>query len=312
MDLTANVLLAGSAKPAMVSSADECEAFARGAAEAVLINMGTLTSDAVAAMRLTMLAARESSAGGVRHVPVVLDPVACGATPYRTAACVEALKLRPLVVRGNAGEVLALAQASGCYKDEAAAAEGGGDASPLVRGVDSMISGGDPRVERAAEAMADAYGCVVAVSGEVDFVVSPVLPPGTGSWPADQGRRPTIRVRNGVEDLTRVTAAGCAMTALVAAYVAVHHTWDNNGPNERHMCVREVAPAVAAAMCIFGVAAEIALERARRKGPGSLRVGLVDELALMTREELKARVRVEDPVAHAGSAVAGTRHTVID
>jgi hydroxyethylthiazole kinase len=43
----------------------------------------------------------------------VLDPVGCGATPYRTAACLAMLRLRPAVVRGNASEILALAGAAG-------------------------------------------------------------------------------------------------------------------------------------------------------------------------------------------------------
>jgi hydroxyethylthiazole kinase len=45
--------------------------------------------------------------------PWVLDPVGCGATTYRTAACVNMLKLQPAVVRGNASEMLALAGAAG-------------------------------------------------------------------------------------------------------------------------------------------------------------------------------------------------------
>lgn len=45
--------------------------------------------------------------------PWVLDPVGCGATTYRTAACVAMLKLQPTVVRGNASEILALAGAAG-------------------------------------------------------------------------------------------------------------------------------------------------------------------------------------------------------
>jgi hypothetical protein len=45
--------------------------------------------------------------------PWVLDPVGCGATPYRTQMCLALLQLRPTVVRGNASEILALAGAAG-------------------------------------------------------------------------------------------------------------------------------------------------------------------------------------------------------
>lgn len=45
--------------------------------------------------------------------PWVLDPVGCGATPWRTHACVELLKCKPTVIRGNGSEILALAGAAG-------------------------------------------------------------------------------------------------------------------------------------------------------------------------------------------------------
>jgi hydroxyethylthiazole kinase len=263
MDITANVLLAAGASPAMVASSDEGEHFAQRCANAVLINLGTLTSPAVAAQRLVMQAAL---AGGR---PVVLDPVACGATPYRTAACVRALELKPTVVRGNAGEILALASAAGVWSPEEA--EAAAAAAPTVRGVDSAVGSGDPRVLQAARALSRRFECVVAASGEVDLVVP--------------GRGPCLRGRNGVEMLTRVTAAGCSMTALIAAFLAA------DAVTIPELC--PAAAAAAAAMCVYGVAAELALERAERKGPGSLRAGLLDELYLMTREEFVARAKIE-------------------
>ena len=49
--------------------------------------------------------------------PWVLDPVGCGATAYRTAACVQLLACKPTVVRGNASEIMALAGAAGNWLD---------------------------------------------------------------------------------------------------------------------------------------------------------------------------------------------------
>lgn len=254
MDITANVLLAAGASPAMVASADECEHFALNCASAVLVNLGTLSSDAVAAQRLAMRAARQAGK------PVVLDPVACGATPYRTSACVAALRLRPTVVRGNAGEVVALAKAAGVWS-QGAAQEG---QQPLVRGVDTAVGTGDPRVAAAARAIASDFGCAVGVSGETDAVF--------------ESSGLAYSVKNGVEMLTRVTAAGCSLTALIAAFVAPERF-----PRDF---------ATAAALAVFGVAAEIALERAESKGPGSLRAGLLDALYLMTEAEFTERARI--------------------
>jgi hydroxyethylthiazole kinase len=150
-------------------------------ASAVLINVGTVHDRTAEAMRL---AARSAGAAGT---PWVLDPVAVGGLAYRTALAAELVALRPTVVRGNASEVMALAGAGA-----------GG------RGVDST-AGADDAAKAAAE-LVRRTGGVVAVSGEVDLLTD--------------GHR-TVRVGGGSALLTRTTGAGCALGALVAAYLAV-------------------------------------------------------------------------------------------
>src|SRR3712207_7956746 len=71
------------------------------------------------------------------------------------------------------------------------------------RGVDSTDS--TENAAKAAAELATRTGGVVAVSGEVDLVTD--------------GRR-TVRVGGGSALLTHTTGAGCALGALVAAYVA--------------------------------------------------------------------------------------------
>ncbi len=148
-------------------------------ASAVLVNVGTVNENTARAMRL---AARSAAAAGT---PWVLDPVAVGGLAFRTQLATELLESRPAVVRGNASEVMALAGAGA-----------GG------RGVDSTAQADDAL--GAAVALAGRTGGVVAVSGEVDVVTD--------------GSR-TVRIGGGSVLLTRTTGAGCALGALVAAYV---------------------------------------------------------------------------------------------
>ena len=150
-------------------------------ASAVLVNLGTVHERTAVAMRL---AARSAAAAGT---PWVLDPVAVGGLAFRTGLAGELLGSRPAVVRGNASEIMALA--------------GSGTGG---RGVDSTAAA-DDAVE-AATLLAARTGGVVAVSGEVDLVTD--------------GSR-TVRIGGGSVLLTRTTGAGCALGALVAAYVAV-------------------------------------------------------------------------------------------
>ncbi|MFE4801052.1 hydroxyethylthiazole kinase [Streptomyces sp. NPDC056708] len=177
---TANVLLALGASPAMVDIAEEAGPFAR-IASGVLVNLGTPHAEQRSAM---VEAARAAASAGT---PWVLDPVAVGALPVRTALARELLKLRPAVIRGNASEIIALA--------------GAGDGG---RGVDS--SHGVEAAEESARALARTTDCVVAVSGPVDFVTDGVR---------------CARIAHGDALLTRVTGGGCALGAVMAAFAAV-------------------------------------------------------------------------------------------
>jgi hydroxyethylthiazole kinase len=178
-NFTANVLLAAGAAPAMVDIVGEAGPFA-GVASGVLINLGTLGSGQPDAM---VEAAEAAAAAGT---PWVLDPVAVGSLPVRTALAERLVALRPTVVRGNASEIIAVAGLGG-----------GG------RGVDATAGVED--AAGAATALAERTGGVVAVSGPVDLVVG-------------DGR--AVRVANGDPLLTKVTGGGCALGAVMAAFAA--------------------------------------------------------------------------------------------
>jgi hydroxyethylthiazole kinase len=180
MDLAANVLSAAGASPAMVHDPHESAELA-GLAGAVCVNIGTPSPRWADGMRL---AAERAGADGT---PWVLDPVAVGATAYRRALVADLLTLRPTVVRGNAGEVLALAGTVGGS-----------------RGVDSLATSDD--ASDAAAVLAREHGCVVVVSGEVDVVTD--------------GTR-TLHVHGGHPWMPMITALGCSSSALVAAACAV-------------------------------------------------------------------------------------------
>ena len=205
-------------------------------AGALTINIGTLSPHWVDAMEAAALAAGETGR------PWVLDPVAVGATRYRRETGARLLALSPDVIRGNASEIIALAGGAG-----------GG------RGVDST----DP-AEAALEAarrLAAQTGGVVAVTGEVDLVTD--------------GRR-VARVHGGHPLMPRVTTLGCALTGVVAAFVA--------GADD-HL------EATVAALAGYAVAGELAGEVAR--GPGSFAVAFLDALYHLDHEALAERARLE-------------------
>jgi len=114
--------------------------------------------------------------------------------------------------------------------------------------------------DQALAKYAKARRVVVGLTGERDLV-------------RDQSRLATIA--NGHPLMTRVTAMGCAASALVAACLAVEpDAWR----------------ATSAALMLFGVAGEIAAARAR--GPGSFAVEILDSVHGLDRGALMLRAKV--------------------
>lgn len=146
--LTANVLLAVGASPAMVDNPEEAPDFAQ-VAQGVLVNLGTPYRETAEAMRAAVHAAN-------RHgTPWVLDPVAAGGLAWRTRIALELLATTPpAVLRGNASEVTALTGGAG------------------GRGVESIQT--PEEALEPARGLAEELGSVVAVSGAVDHLTDGV------------------------------------------------------------------------------------------------------------------------------------------
>lgn len=179
-ELTANVLLALGASPAMVVEPQEAAQFSR-VADALLINIGTLN----AARADSMLAAVD--AANQAEKPWVFDPVAVGGLEYRTTFARRLLTLRPAAIRGNASEIMVL---SGLP------ARG--------RGVDSQDD--SLAALPAARVLARNCGAIVAVTGETDYITD-----GERDWAVTGGDVLMTRVVGTGCSLSAVVAAFCSV-----------------------------------------------------------------------------------------------------
>ncbi|WP_462418983.1 hydroxyethylthiazole kinase [Kytococcus sp. Marseille-QA3725] len=227
MTLSANVLLAAGASPAMVDTPREARHFA-GVADALLVNLGTPTEESVLGIQQAVRGAREAG------TPWVLDPIGAGGLPWRSGVAQRLLEQGPTVIRSNASEVIGLAGGTG------------------GRGADSTARPED--AVPAAQELAGRTGGAVAVSGAVDHLVDPAR---------------LLRLPHGDEMLTRVTGAGCALGALVAACTA---------------CTDDPLRAAATATAAYGLAAERAAGASR--GPGTFAAALLDEIWNLTPQEV--------------------------
>ena len=132
----ANLALAIGASPIMAQAPQEMADIA-ALASAVVLNTGTPDEAKFTAARTAGATANR------RSIPVVLDPVGVGASPWRL--------VQPAIVRVNAGEAAALLGLGGSE-----------------HGVDSLTAPKAPA--GLAAALAQKLGCVVLLSGTEDLI----------------------------------------------------------------------------------------------------------------------------------------------
>lgn len=178
----ANACLAVGASPVMADAIEEAADMA-GISSALVINIGMLNAGKIQSMLAAGRRANE------RGIPVILDPVGCGATPFRNRMAAMLLqKIRFSVIRGNASEILSLA----------------GKAEAHTKGVDNGAEEtGEKENLETARSLSQRSGAVVVISGKVDQVTN--------------GERDCF-IRNGSSLLPRITGSGCMCTSLIGAF----------------------------------------------------------------------------------------------
>lgn len=231
MQWVANGLLSLGASPIMTQSMEEVEELV-SIAQAITVNLGTLNPD------FMQLANKACKIANDLGKPLILDPVGAGATQYRTNSCRQLLeKFHFTVIRGNASEILAL-----------------NGKSLHSKGVDS-IHGSEEAIESALT-LSSTYQTTMAISGKTDVVVTQDC---------------LKKIERGSSVMTRITGAGCLLTAVISAFNAIA---DN------------VHEATIQALFFYNIAGEIAVQKSA--DPGSFQSHFLDALS-----QLPQRVHYE-------------------
>lgn len=190
-------------------------------ADNLIINVGTLYQERQPSMLLAAKTACEMNKYWV------LDPVAIGALTYRTDFVHQLLQYKPKAIRGNASEILALA-----------------GLISLGKGADSADS--SLMALPAAKQLALKYQTIVAVTGETDYITD-----GKITWSLPWGH----------PIMTKVTGCGCALSAIVSAFIV-----DAQNPLN----------AVASACALVGLSGQKAFSLCQ--GSGSFAPCFIDQL----------------------------------
>ena len=226
----ANILLAAGASPAMIDNPFEAESFVK-ISGALSLNLGTPTTEQMQAIRISAQTAQ------AHQIPWILDPVGYGPIlKWRSDMVDELLLLKPTIIRGNASEISTLA-----------------GNQVKSKGVDSTLNSAD--VYNQAKVLLEHAECV-AISGESDFIIS-------------KEYSAVIQINGGSFLQPKVTATGCALGALIAAYSAI------------------TTPTIAciSAHVHFAIAGKLAFEKAQTVG--SFNVAFIDEVFSLNAEMIE-------------------------
>lgn len=177
-NFTANGLLALGASPAMSECIEDLEDLLK-VANALLINIGTLTKESWQLYQEAIKIANKN------QVPVVLDPVAAGASRFRLEVSLDLLKNYSIsLLRGNGSEIAALVG----EKQASKGADGGKVAD----------------LESIAVKANQVFDVPVVVTGETDAIAV----------------RGEVRLlQNGSPLMPLVTGTGCLLGAVLAAFI---------------------------------------------------------------------------------------------
>jgi hydroxyethylthiazole kinase len=185
----ADALAALGARPVMASAPEEAAGMVRHA-QALVLNLGTPSAERWQAARWAGVRASEL------EVPVIVDPVGCGTTDWRTEQCRALVRgIRVAVVRGNVPEVAALAEL-----ETPVGVKGVG-----VTAEEEIGDRSQPLIDLAQQA-ARTLGACVMMTGRVNTI--------------SDGRQ-TRQQASDIPALEGLVGAGDVLTAVIAAGCAV-------------------------------------------------------------------------------------------
>lgn len=180
MNNTANALLAVGASPIMSHAHSEIEEMSN-ISQALVVNMGTLDEYWIESMQ------KASAAFNKLDKPWILDPVGAGATSFRKNTLERLLENKPSVIRGNASEIMALANVK----------------TVTTKGVDSTESSSN--AIEVAQQLSEKINAVVCISGVIDYIIY---------------KKKVVEIHNGHPLMTKVTGLGCSASAIIGAFLA--------------------------------------------------------------------------------------------
>jgi hydroxyethylthiazole kinase len=182
MSEQAHITLAIGASPVMAPEVDESPEMC-SSADALLLNIGTPSK-----IQLTSMIKAQNAANN-KGIPILLDPVGYGATGFRNYVVDKILKNGQVsVIKGNYGEISAIAGIKG-----------------TIKGVDALKDG-SPDLSLTIKSLSNKFNTIVVATGREDLITD--------------GKK-TMNICGGNQLLTYITGSGCWSGSIIASVLAV-------------------------------------------------------------------------------------------
>lgn len=152
-------------------------------ASALVLNIGTLTTEFIDSMKIAAKRANE------RNIPVVLDVCGAGATPFRDKKCSELIAETKInIIKGNSSEIARIA-----------------GLSVTTRGVDAGEVTRDHK--EICTLLAKEKNCTVVMTGKEDII-------------ADS--KSVYIVKNGCDMMPHVVGTGCMASSVIGTFAGAN------------------------------------------------------------------------------------------
>jgi len=240
----ANITLALGASPIMSEDAEEVEEIV-SKSSALLINIGMLTKDTLKSM---ILAGKKANS---LNIPVVLDPVGVAASNFRKSSIEKLLKeINFSVIKGNLSEVKSLCGLKTNSK--------GVDSEENEEGIDYIKEG-----KALAEALSYKLNSVICITGKIDIICYKDI---------------CYAVENGHSIMSKVTAMGCMMGAVIATLASI---------TKEHLISTLIA------VTLLGICGELAEREIKKgiEGSGTFKIKFLDQIYNFSEEKLYTNQR---------------------
>ncbi|OGS23267.1 MAG: hydroxyethylthiazole kinase [Elusimicrobia bacterium RIFOXYA2_FULL_39_19] len=177
----ANVVKVFGASPVMAHAQEEAADMAN-IASALVLNIGTLTTEFIESMKIA------AKSANIKGIPVILDVCGAGATKLRDDKCFELLnQVKINVIKGNASEIARIA-----------------GLEVHTKGVDSADVSGD--LTTIAKNLSVKKNAVVVITGKQDIVTD---------------GKAIYLINNGHPMMANIVGTGCMAASVIGTFCAV-------------------------------------------------------------------------------------------